>query len=331
MFNESLIVSTAVSSFNNAALFSPYFFITALFLTPLFFITYIYGRDFTTKIGWNNTNIQSKVGVFSLASLVLWLLIFGGNYAVIRDSISWLPLGIATVLFISVAFLANKIKNFDFINKMQNKKLKYFLYLFALVLVVFSAKPTWWGILLQLSAVLCGFIVGKWSHKKLSDMPVSAFVFGLMSVLILMQPEYFRFGQLGNLTFIHILALLLCGFFMVTAFVARYTKARSKIYTSAYIKLKWLCRIVSILALILFVLTESIPVFVGLMFWCALSEMLTVYHGKQKMKILSEQSWALLLIMFGIVIICPLISALGIIYLLFVPSKVDFKDFLRLL
>lgn len=335
MFNESLIVTTAVSSFNNAALYSPYFLVVGLFCIPLFFMVYLYGRDFISKFGWKSADIESKVSFWSVASLTVWLVVFGGNYAVIRDSISLLPAGIAMILFLSVAFLTKRTYQLEYLkkiaDKINNKKLKWFLILFALLLVGFSAKPTWWGILLQLSAVLCGFIVGIKTHKKISDILMSALIFGFMSILVLMQPEFFRFGQLGNLTFIHILTLLLCGFFFVTTFVAKYTNACSKIYNSAYIKLKWLCRILSLLAFILFIVTESVPVFVGLMIMCAISEMLTIYHGKQKQEFLSKQSWAMLLITFGVMIICPLISALGIIYLLFISERIDFKNFSKLL
>ena len=165
----------------------------------------------------------------------------------------------------------------------------------------------------------------------MSDFFVSAFVLGLTLVLLLMQPEYFRFGQLGNLTLIHIVALLLAGFFCVTALAARYTNVRAKIRKSAYIKLKWLFRILSLLALILFVLTESVPVFVGLLAVCALSEMLTIYHSDYFPEHIYKQSWAWLLISFGVITICPFVTMMGIIYLTCLSKKTDVKDFIRLL
>jgi hypothetical protein len=331
MFDESLIVSTAISSFNNSALYGPYFFVTGLFCVPLLVFVYMYGRDFANRIGWKNTDVEGCVGFWTVACLVLWLLMFGGNYAVIRDSISWLPVGLAAVLFGLFMFLANRAKKLGYINKIQNKKLKWLLVLLILALVVLVAMPTWWGILLQLIAVLVGGFVGYKLRKNIPDILTTEILIGLMTVLILMQPEYFRFGQLGNLTLIHILALMVCGFFWISALVTKYTNARSKIYNGAYIKLKWLFRIVALLAFILFVLTESVPVFVGLVACCGILGMLTVYHGKQKQDVLSKQSWAMLLVTFGIIIMCPLISALGVFYLLFLPTKIDFKDFLRLL
>ena len=331
MFDESLIVTTAVSSFNNAALYSPYFFVAGLFCLPLFFMVYLYGRDFVSKLGWTNHDVEQKISFWTMASLVFWLVMFGGNYAVIRDGISLLPWYLAVVLFFSMAFLTNRSKQFGYMDKIHNKKLKLGMLLLLLLLVGFSAMPTWWGILLQIGAFFGGCAVGLKTKKKSNDIALSTVMLGTVTALILMQPEYFRFAQLGNLTIVHILFLLLCGFFGITTLVARYTNARSKIYKSAYIKLKWLFRIISLLALILFVLTESVPVFVGLMVSCGILEMLTIYHGNQNMELIAKQSWAMLLIGFGVMIICPLISALGILYLLFLPNQVNYKDFARLL
>ena len=331
MFNDVSIVTTAISSFNNAALYGPYFFVVALFSIPLFFMVFLYGRDFVSRFGWNNSDLESKISFLSVASLTIWMLLIGGNYAVIRDSISLLPVMISVVLFGSTAFITNRLKKLNYLKKMNNKKTRWFVFLVLLILAGFSAMPTWWGILLQLSAVVCGMIVGDRFHREVSGIFVSLIVFGITTVLLLMQPEYFRFGQLGDLTFIHLLALLLTGFFCITAFASKYTNAREKIYKSAYVKLKWLFRIMSALALILFVLTESVPVFVGLMGVCVLSEMLTIYHGKGISEHIFKQSWAMLLISFGIITICPLISMLGIIYLLYTAPKINFKDFIKLL
>ena len=331
MFDDMSVVATAVSSFNNAALYSPYFLVVGFFCVPLFVVLFLYGRDFVAKIGLSNRDVESKVGFWSVVCLVLWLVIFGGNYAVIRDSISWLPMMLAIVLFCSMAFITNRVKQLDYLLKLKNFKMRWFVFLLFLILAAFSAMPNLWGILLQLSAVLCGMIVGDRLNVRFSDISVTSVIFTVMTVLLLMQPEYFRFGQLGNLTLVHIAALLLCGFFGVTSLVVKYTNAKSKIRQSAYIKLKWLFRIMALLALILFVLTESVPVFLGLLAVCGVSEMLTIYHGKTLPSYMFKQSWALLLIVFGVVIICPAISALGLIYLMLLSDRVDYKNFIKLL
>ena len=335
MFGDMSVVSTAISSFNNAALYSPYFFVVALFSIPVYILEFMYGRDFIDKFRWSHQDVKSHAGFLSVACLVLWLLIFGGNYAVIRDGISCLPVMISLVLFLSFIFLIRMIKNFGYMDRIQDKRWRWFIFLSLFVLAGFSAVPTWWGILLQISAVLCGIIVGDRWNVNVSDVSFSTFIFTVVTILILMQPEYFRFGQLGNLTFIHIVTLLLCGFFGITVLVTKYTNARSKIYESAYIKLKWLCRILLLLFFVLFVSTESVPVFFALVGTCGVSEMLFIYHNNRNLKNIAGISWALLMITFGIMIICPVITMLGIIYLLFCnvdkSLKSIFKEFMRLL
>lgn len=330
MFNELSVVSTAISSFNNAALFSPYFFVFALLSLPLFYIVYLYSQDILVRLKWNN-DIKHKTSFWSVAFLVCWLLMFGGNYAVIRDGISLLPVAIAFVLFVSVVYIIQQAIKFNYLGFLKDKKAKWLTVGILLILTVFSAKPDLYGILLQLSAVVCGVIVGSRLHKNISDISLSTAIFGTMTALVLMQPEYFRFGQLGNLTFVHLLSLLITGFFAITALTVKYTNARSKIHESAYVKLKWLCRILGVLALVLFGLTESVPVFVALLSIVAVSEMLTIYHSKSKSDIISKQSWALLLMCFGALIICPVISCLGILYLSKLHGKLESKDFYSLL
>ena len=156
-------------------------------------------------------------------------------------------------------------------------------------------------------------------------------IFALMTALILMQPEYFRFGQLGHLTLIHLIGIISTGFFAITTLTTKYIKARSKIYQSAFIKLKWFLRIITLLALILFVSTESVPVFIGLLVAMGLLETLSIYHSKKISDTIFKQSWAMMMICFGVIIICPAISALGIVSLTFASNKANTKDFLRLL
>ncbi len=329
MFNESLIVTTAVSSFNNAALFSPYFFVIGLLSLPLFYFTYVYGRDMLARLKWNN-GLEEKIGFWSVLTLVFWLLIFGGNYAVIRDGISLLPTVIAIVLFGSMAYVTNKMIKLNYLTVFKSKKSFWFALFILLMLACLSAKPDLFCILLQVSAVFCGIVVGA-RLKNMSDIFASTLIFGVTTALILMQPEYFRFGQLGNLTIIHLAMLLLTGFFAVTTLVVKYVNARSKIYESAYIKLKWLFRIIAALAIVLFVLTESVPVFVGLLGALCLDEALTIYHSNKVATNISKHSWSMMLICFGLLIMCPIISCLGILYLVQYGENLKAKTFLDLL
>lgn len=331
MFDDLLIASTAVSSFNNAALINPFFFAVGLLSLPLFFMIYLYGRDFVSRFGWNNQNAEHKTGFWSAAVLVLWTILFGGNYAVIRGGISLLPLLLAMVLFMLMIVVANNFVRFKCIEKTYNKKSKWLVLGLLLISAIFSGMMTWWGILLQISAIVCGIIVGCRLKTNNSWITLTTLIFGMMTTLVLMQPEYFRFGQLGHLTIFHLLCVVCAGFFATTTIATKYVNVRGKIRQSAYIKLKWLFRIVSILAFILFTSTESVPVFLGLLGAMLLSETLTIYHSKKIADNMYKQSWAWLIISLGILIVCPVLSAIGIIYLSFAPNKSKMLDFLWLL
>jgi len=331
MLNDITIVTTAVSSFNNAALLNPLFFSLALLATPLLWMVHLYGRDFVSRFGWNHQNIENQISFWNTLFLMIWILLFGGNYAVIRDSMSLLPLVQSTILFVLTCIISNNMVKLKYIEKLNHTRFKWVLLFIVLSTAVFSGIMTWWGMLLQASAVLCGMIVGCRLTKNRSWIPMLSVIFCFLTVAILMQPEFFRFGQLGNLTIIHLIMVMLTGFFAITVLTTKYTHACSKLRKSVYIKLKWLFRIIAILAAILFISTESVPVFIGLLVSAGLLEMLSIYHNSKIADSMFKQSLAFLMIVFGILIICPVISALGIVYLTFIPNKTKAIDFLHLL
>lgn len=331
MFNEFSVLSTAISSFNNSALVAPFFFLSGILSVPLFLIVYLYGRDFVSKIGWGEQNLENQIGFWMSGIVLLWVLLFGGNYAVIRDGISLLPVVLSIVLFGLTILFVQTGKQLNYIEKIRHYKYRW-LVLFALLFCAgFSAMPHWYNILLNVASVLCGIILGSRLRKNISVIPYSVMVSSVLLIAVLMQPEFFRFGQLGNLTTIHVLAMMITGFFAITCFATKYTNARQKIHESAYIKLKWLFRIMSLLALVLFFMTESVPVFIGLMIATMMSEMLYIYHSKGIKKDLYKQSFAWFIICFGIILVCPVVSAIGIVYLTFLQNLAKPKDFADLL
>lgn len=332
MLNESLIATTALSSFNNAALFSPFFATVGLLTLPLLWIVYLYARNIESQIGWNNNQtLDNNVGFFSSLFLMLWVMLFGGNYAVIRDGISWLPILVGLVLFVSTAIVVRKSVLLGYMAKIKSKKIRLFIFFMFVLMAGVSGYGNAWTILVQISAVLCGVIVGLCVRKNISLVPTSVFLMTLMSVLVLMQPEFFRFGQLGNLTVVHLLAIVATGMTAITALTTRYIHARSRIYHSAYVKLKWLFRIASILALVLFVLTESVPVFLGLIGAVGALEALSIYHSKNISESMYKQSVACLLICVGTIIICPALAGVGVFYLATISKRAKFAEFMALL
>lgn len=331
MFNDMVILSTAISSFNNAALYGPFFVVVGLLSLPLFFMVYIYGKDFVSKIGWTENNFNNQISFWIASNLLVWLMLFGGNYAVIRDGISLLPVLVSVILFGFTIIMVKKSAQLGYLEKLRNKKLKWLLFFVVFLMTVFSSVWTWWGVLLQCSAVLCGAIIGSRLRKNISMVPWMVVMLMLVVIAVLMQPEYFRFGQLGNLTIVHLLGLVFAGFAAVSTVVARYTNPRGRVHESAYIKLKWLFRIMSVLAFVLFCMTESVPVFVGLVGALGLLEMLSIYHSKHISENVSRFSMALLIMTVGVIIICPIITALGIIYASVKTNGVKLQDFTELL
>lgn len=331
MFDDMLIVNTAISSFNNAALYAPFFLVVGLMTLPLLFMSYVYGYDFVSKFGWNRNNFNNQISLWTSLSLLLWLMLFGGNYAVIRDGISVLPTVLALVLFLLVSMVIKKSIQLNYLEKIRKKR--YILLGLCILgfMAFFASGTSLIEFLLQICAIFCGFIVGCCSKKEHDIIFGNVTVLAIVTILVLMQPEFFRFGQMGNLTPIHILSIVFVGFCAVTTLATRYTKACGKMRQSVYVKMKWLLRIVSFLAFVMFISTESVPVFLGFILSVGLSEALSVYHRKTLSDGFYKFSFAMLLISFGIIIICPMISALGCLYLASESQNIKFPDLLTLL
>ena len=331
MLNETFIATTAISSFNNAALYSPFFLAVGLLTAPLLWFVYLYAHNFESKFGWNEKNIDNHVGFLSSLFSSLWLMLFGGNYAVMRDGISLVPVIVAATLFGLMMIVAQKSVQLQYTSRIKGFKSRFFMFVALFLVAAASGYHDLWGMLLQISAVFSGIVVGLCLRKNISLVPVNTFWVAMMAVLVLMQPEFFRFGQLGNLTVAHLVSIIITGFFAITALVAKYVRSHNRIHKSAYVKLKWLCRIVSLLAFVLFILTESVPVFIGFVIAVGLSEALSIYHSKNIPENMYKQAFAALLICVGTIIICPALSGVGVLYLANVSEKSKFSDIFGLL
>lgn len=330
MFNDTIIVQTAISTFNNAALFSPMFFWTGLLMLPLFFIAYKYGNKF---IDYTNIDLlkSAKNKTFNFSFVVLiaifaWLAFVGGNYIVLRDETSVLPFVTAGLFFIMSASIIHKLRmiNPDLPSWMQAIKYKKtFLWLSfiacAISVALLSGLDSGLGLLMMFAAVFCGGLLGRALKKAISPIFMTTFLMFVISVLILMQPEFFRFGQMGNLTIIHKIALVIISALTMAVFATRNIKPANKIYQSAYVKIKWLCRFLSLLSAALFIYTESVPVFLGMSLMFLISFALSVKHFEAISENVSKKLWACLLIAFGVLTVNPVISFSGCLYLSDIP------------
>ena len=105
MFDDTVIVQSAISAFNNVALVAPGFLWSAILSVPLFLIVYYCGDAFMQRFGWTSGNINRRVSIITVLLILGWLLLFGGNYAVLRDNLTVLPFAMAGMLFLAAMFI----------------------------------------------------------------------------------------------------------------------------------------------------------------------------------------------------------------------------------
>ena len=314
MFDDAIIVQSAISAFNNAALYAPAFLWSALLTLPLFILSWMFGGKILNQIGWSQNDMVARGSMWSVIIAFGWLVLFGGNYGVLRDDTSTLPFMIAAIVFVMTAFIGSNLqRNVLF----QRKNLPCL----ALVLIALglSDMHIWWGPLLQIGVALFGFLLGRVAKREMRAEPGMLLIVLATTTTILMQPEFFRFGQLGNLTGVHMIALMLIGVFAAATIAVRNIKPAHKIHDSAYVKLKWMMRFVVMLAVAVFVMTESVPVFLGAVVAAFMLFALSVWHSAKVPSALGDKLYALTVLSFGIIISMPVISVIGIIMLSNMP------------
>lgn len=326
MFDEMVVVQSAVSAFNNAALWAPAFLWVAVLSLPLFVVVWMFGRDIANRIGWDTTNLLTRVSVWGAGLTLGWVVLFGGNYAVLRDGISVLPMMNAGIVFLTSLFVSSHLHK----NPMLRGWKKMLLFLLFLFFVASTDMHVWWGPLLQGGAFACGVLLGWYARAEMRPVSGMVLIVLMVACAMLMQPEFYRFGQLGNLTVVHLIAMLMLGGTAVACTVLINVKPAGRVNSIIYFKLKWLLRVICALGAALFVLTEAVPVFIGTLLALAVMFGVSVWHAKDVNLMLQSKMLALLLMLFGGVTVMPAITALGIVYWVN-TSSVDFWREIRTL
>lgn len=323
MFENTMIVQSAVSAFNNAALVAPSFLWTALLTIPLFVMVYFYGGAFVSKFGWNAQNILSRVSLTAVIMMLAWVVLFGGNYAVLRDAVTVLPFMIATIIFVASVFVGSNYKALKLPRfRGATRKTKTGIvcaWIVVLMTIGLSDLHAWWGPVLQIGAFLLGLIVGRFARCEMRPVAGTVLIMFALTIAMLMQPEFFRFGQLGALTPVHLLALILMAIVIAATVAMRNVRPRGIIRHSAYVKLKWLLRFITALCMGLFVMTESVPVYLGMMVVMFVMFAMSVAHQERLAQHLDEIMFAITLMVFGIITTMPVLTALGIVYYVSLP------------
>lgn len=314
MFEDSIIVQSAISAFNNAALSAPAFLWSALLTLPLYVLIWAFGDKIADKIGLTHTNILKRASFWTAIVALGWIVLFGGNYGVLRDDTSTLPFMIAAIVFVISVFIGSHL-HIDIFAKRENR-----LYIaLAIIALGLSDMHTWWGPILQIGAALCGFFIGRMAKSEMRDIPGVLLIIMATTTAMLMQPEFFRFGQLGNLTWLHIVAVMAVGMLFAATAAVRNIKPAEKIHDSAYIKLKWMARFVVMLGFAVFVMTESVPVFLGTTMAMFALFALSVWHSNKTLNALGDKLYVATIIAFGVITTMPVICAIGIVCLANMP------------
>ncbi len=328
MFEDIVVVQSAVSAFNNAALVAPAFLWWAILALPLFIVSWLCGRDIVARIGWRSDNLLVRVSVWTAGLAFLWVVLFSGNYAVLRDELSVLPMMNAVLVFLAALFVSSYV---SWRALPGHKWMRWMGLLVVIVVVGLSDAHVWWGPVLQIGAFLLGVALGQGSRMEMRPISGVALILLMTVCAILMQPEFYRFGQLGNLTAAHLLAVLIVGCFAVLTVIVANVRACGKVSRGIFIKLKWLMRVLCLLGAALFVLTEALPVFLGTLGAIAILAILSVWHAREIDVRLEDKLFAGMLVGFGVITVMPAVTVLGILYCVNTPHVDFWREFRRLL
>lgn len=322
MFDESLIVASAVSAFNNAAVVGPAFLWNAVLASPLFIAVYVFGRRFLDSTGVRPYVTGPRIMFWTVVFTALWVVFMGGNYDVLRDGVSLLPFVTAAILFVASIFVgvntrAVKLPIWYGRRDVSNRRrwwINIAMFAIAMVPVGLSDTLNWWGPILQVGAVVLGMIIGRRAGRQMRATTCAIAVMLMTTIGILMQPELWRFGQLGNLTPAHLIWVLGVGVFAAAAFALDIVNPRGRIHQSAYVKLKWLIRFVTVLCMILFLLTEAVPIFIVAVVMAFGLFAMSVWHSESVPNGLANRALALNIIAFGILTGLVAVTAMGVMW-----------------
>ncbi|MCL1892146.1 MAG: hypothetical protein FWF97_02555 [Alphaproteobacteria bacterium] len=335
MFDPSLVVQSAVSSFNNIALRGPDFFWSALLCLPIFAIFWIFAPEISKRFlpGDFKAKRQTLAG-WSVLFIAVWLLTHQ-NFDALRDGVS---MGLLTVtaacIFVISLFAGWRVESVGSLIKTKEnppsprlrwtrwKKRTDVAAPFVVAVVVgLCAFGNWHAALVQFAAVLFGFGAGRWMiRNNRAEFDLDFIVIALTAALtfgLIMQPEFFRFGQLGHLTVIHILFLMAAALAIIGSIMTRVVRPSGWLKESWYKKLMWLARAIAVMVFVLFILTESALAFLCLGLVFAATSFLAVRHHAAKdapmLKSASEDLWVLSLCLFGILTAMPVLVCAAII------------------
>lgn len=310
MLEDITVVQSAISAFNNAALWAPAFLWWAILMLPLFVVAFWCADAIVTRLGWTKDMVLERATMWTAGLTLLWVVLFGGNYSVLRDALSVLPMMVATIVFLTSLFCSSHLRTVPL--SIRGWRL-WALFGIATLIIGLSNMYSWWGAIVQVVAFVAGIVLGRFARADMRTIAGSVLIILTVAVAVLMQPEFFRFGQLGNLTVAHLIAMLVLGGLAAISVALFNVRPMGKLRNVVYIKLKWLMRVVCLLAMALFLLTEAVPVFLAAVCAIFLSVALSVWHMGALDVRMGYSVFACLLMQYGVIMTMPVVTVLGIL------------------
>ncbi|MDR2686036.1 MAG: hypothetical protein LBB23_04695 [Rickettsiales bacterium] len=340
------VLGTAASTFNNSALASPWFLQSAALAIPVFIAVWLASDAIIGRImpDAKKRPLSSKVWIF--ISFVLWAAFGVGNFAALREPASMVEVLVPAVLFLSAWGAAHSAVQLGSVPATRlGRAQRVALIAGILLLVGFAGARNLSGMFLPIAGIAGGFIGGFYSARYSGALksftqgyPIisSGVVMLLSASCILMQPELFRFGQLGNLDASQLMGL---GFVAVSApmaavltMMARVKRARGFLGEVAHGRVMWLMRLIVLLCAILFFITESIVTFLILAASAIPYAMVSgghqPYAEARAVNTFAFDVWCITLFVFGLVAGSFASAFLGVILWRSIPHKghMEFAD-----
>ena len=223
----------------------------------------------------------------------------------------------AAIVFLTSLFVGSHIR--DFKPVFVPKNIKFAIFAIMLIALGLSDMRVWWGPVLQICSCLIGWLMGRSARGAMRPAAGMVIIMLMVVIAMLMQPEFFRFGQLGNLTPIHLLFVMLMGLGGMAVIALNNIKACGRISDSVFTKLKWLLRVMVLLSIALFLLTESVPLFIGVCAATFVSLAVSIYHSDNVSDDLGYKILSIMLMLFGAITCMPVISVLGVLWWYVLP------------
>jgi hypothetical protein len=256
--------------------------------------------------------------------VAVWLVFGYGNWETLRDGVGFLPYLASAVLFLVARDATARLceqnpktprwwrKSFD---SAARRWLKISILLVFVAILGAGAVQELGFIALQIAGGLFGIVAGYFGRRSYPPLNYIALVVVLLTVGITMQPEYFRFAQMGRLTFPHLAAL--AGIVMIGAliFAMRNFTPTGFVTDGHYRYIKWFMRLCTLLVFILFVMTEAVPALLAFGAGVLATAWFAVKHLPRgsDVFVLSGNLWGAMLFLFGAVAVMPALAAVGIL------------------